>query len=344
MRLVRARSGVATWRIALLCASVAVLAAGCHIPGTGGGGSVAPGSGSITVALVPGIDNAPLEFGIQQGLFRQHGLNVTIQRETSVSQVIDALNSGQAQIAEGDYTDFFWAQYTGRANLRLIADGYDAAANSMAILTLPNSPITTPQDLVNRTVASPAQPYITYPQKGLGLPYNMPTLAAEQVLQSDGLSPSDVSWSPMPEQQMIAALGSGQVKAILASEPYIYEAEAELGAVEVVDASTGVTGSNLPVAGYFSLASYAKSQSSTLQAFQAALSQAQSSASMGGGVQDVLPQYADMTKQDASMVTLGTYPTALSAGQVGRVLSLMEDAGMISSPDFSVSNLVLPQP
>ena len=329
------RASAAASRIALVSVSAAVLVAGCHVPGTGGSGSATTGSGSITVAAVRGIDNAPLQLAVQQGLFRQHGLSVTIQPYTSVGQEIAALNSGHAQIAVGDYTDFFYAQYRGTAKLSLIADGYDAVANSIAILTLPTSGITSPQQLQGLTVASP--PLENIPSQH-GLPYNMPTLAAEQVLQSDGLSPTSVSWRPTAAGSMITALRSGRVKAILVTEPYIFQAEAGLGAVEVVDSSNGVTG-NLPLSGYFSLASYAKQQTANVQAFQAALSQAQSDASMGGGVQAVLPQYAGMSRQDAAMATVGTYPSTLSIGQVQRVLQLMVDSGMIANPSFTVSDM-----
>ena len=337
MWLVRAGASAAASRIALVSASAALLAAGCHVPGTGGSGSATAGSGSITVAVVPGIDNAPLQMGVQAGLFRQHGLDVTIQDYGSVGQEIQALNSGRAQIAAGDYTSFFWAQYTGRAKLSLIADGYDAGANSIAILALPNSGITSPQQLVGQTVASP--PAQGVPEQH-GLPFNMATLAAEQVLQFDGLSPTSVSWSPTPAGNMLRALrNGGRVKAILVTEPYIFEAEKQLGAVEVVDSTSGDT-RNLPLSGYFSSASYAQQQPANVRAFQAALSQAQSDASMSGQLQGMLPQYANMSKQDAAMATLGTYPSALSVGQVQRVLQAMVDSGMITNPSFSVSDLL----
>jgi NitT/TauT family transport system substrate-binding protein len=326
MRLVRAGARAATFRLALASAVAAVLATSCHVPGTGGSGTSTTGSGSMTVAVVPGIDNAPLDLAVSNGLFRQHGLSVTIRPYTSVSAVIGALKSGQATIAGGDYTDFFYAQSNSKISLSLIADGYDAVANSMAILTMPGRNITAAQDLQGQTVASPPAQGIAAPA---GLPFNMPTLAAEQVLQSDGLSPSSVTWKQTAPANMLGALASGRVKAILATEPYIFEAEQKLGATEVVDASSGVTG-NLPLSGYFSLASYVKQQPANVEAFQAALSQAQTDASMGGQVQALLPHYvAGISKEDAALVTLGTYPAALSVGQVQRVVSLMVDAGII---------------
>jgi NitT/TauT family transport system substrate-binding protein len=307
-----------------MAALLVVLASGCQVLGGASGG------GSVTVAVVPGIDNAPLSVAAQDGLFQQHGLHVTVKDYPSVSAEFQALSSGQAQIAVGDYTAFLDEQALGHTSLRLLADGYDAAAHSVAILTLPGSGITTPQQLQGQSggVATPPAQVLQY---SATVPYNVQTLAAEQVLQNDGVSPSSVSWRPMPPQEMIAALRSGQVKAILATEPYITDAEEQLGAVEVVDASTGVT-SGLPLSGYFSLASYAQANSSTVQAFQGELAQAQAECAQRGPVQAVLPQLTGMSAGASDLVTLGTYPTSLNVSQVQRVATLMYDSGITRSP------------
>jgi NitT/TauT family transport system substrate-binding protein len=335
MRLAWACVPISTLRIASMVLSVAVLASGCHVPGTGASGA-ASGSGPITVAVVPGIDSAPLRVAIQDGLFQQHGLNVTVKDYPSTAAEFQALISGQAQIAAGDYTAFLYAQATGRASLRLIADGYDATSNSMAILTLPGSGITTPQQLQgqSRGVATLPAQMIPY---SAAVPYNIQTLAAEEVLQNDGVSPSSVNWIEMQPQAMIGALSSGRVKAILVAEPYILRAEEQLGAIEVMDASSGVT-SGLPMSGYFSQVSYAHANPSAVQAFQAALKQAQSDCNQRGTVQSVLAQLSGVSTGETALVTLGTYPTSLNVGQVQRVAALMYDSGMIRSP-VSISAL-----
>ncbi|HEX6521668.1 MAG TPA: ABC transporter substrate-binding protein [Streptosporangiaceae bacterium] len=339
MRLAWAGVRVCDFRLAPVVLSVVLLASGCDVFGGGGSGAVS-GSGSITVAVVPGIDNAPLRVAGQDGLFQQHGLNVTIKDYQSVSDETQALTTGHAQIAIGDYTGFLYQQAVdgGSLRLRLIADGYDAASNSVAILTLPNSKITTPQQLENQPggVATPPAQIVVGPNSAV--PYNIQTLAAEEVLQNDGISPSSVNWDHMPAQDMITALRNGQVKAILATEPYILEAEEQLGAVEVVNASSGVT-SGLPMSGYFSLASYAHANPSVVQAFQQALDQAQADCAQRGPVQAVISDLTGMSARDAALVTVGTYPTSLNVGQVQRVAALMYDSGMISSP-VSMSALI----
>ncbi|HEY2518539.1 MAG TPA: ABC transporter substrate-binding protein [Streptosporangiaceae bacterium] len=326
MRLARAGVRNPTWRIVLAVLPVLALAAGCQGSGPGGSGA----GGPLTVAVVPGIDNAPLRVAVQEGLFRQRGLDVTIKDYPSLTAEVQALTSGQARIAAGDYTGFFYTQATGRASLRLVADGHDASSDSLAILTLPGSGITTPQQLAGQPGGVATLPAGVMPYSAT-IPYDIQTLAAEEVLQNDGVSPSSVTWTQVPAKDMIGALRSGRVKAILATEPYILQAEEQLGAVEVVNASSGVT-SGLPLSGYFSLSSYGRAHSAALQAFREALDQAQSDSAQRGLVQAVLPRLTGMSRTDAAQVTLGTYPASLNVGQVQRVATLMYDSAMIRNP------------
>ena len=171
MRLAQAGARLTALRVAPAFLLVALLVSGCNFLGIGSSGGVS-GSGPITVAVVPGIDNAPLQVAVTEGLFRQNGLNVVVKDYPSIGAEYRALTSGQAQVAAGDYTDFFYMQSSGGAKLRLIADGYDAVSNSMAILTLPNSGITTPQQLQGLpggVAAAPAQ----LVQAGKAVPFNI---------------------------------------------------------------------------------------------------------------------------------------------------------------------------
>ena len=70
-----------------------------------------------------------------------------------------------------------------------------------------------------------------------------------------------------------------------------------------------------------------------------ALSTAQADSAMRGPVQAVLPSFTGIQARQASLVTLGSYPTFLNVGQVQRVAGLMYDSGMISNP-LNVSSLV----
>ena len=77
--------------ITLVSAWLVLCAAGCHVPGTGtssgqSAGQAQGGGEQITVAVVPGFENAPLQVGVRDGLFARHGLNVTVQTYQTLQQ------------------------------------------------------------------------------------------------------------------------------------------------------------------------------------------------------------------------------------------------------------------
>ncbi len=318
--------------LALASVSLTLLVAGCHVPGTSSG-QVAV-SQQITVAVVPGFANAPLQVAVKNGLFTQHGVDVTVQTYQTLQQAYAALASGQANIISGDYAGLLYQQ-ARRAQLRLIADGYDATPGLMEVLTLPGSAITAPQDLEGKAVATPPQQLAPFSGN---TPYNIETLATESVLQSDGVNPTSVRWKAMPPGSMISALRHHTVSAIVATEPYVLQAETQLGAVELFDACSGVTAS-LPLSGYFTAAGYARRHAAALHGFQAALNEAKASTAQFGTVRSVLRTLPGMTPGEAALVTVGQYPTFLSVGQVQRVADLMYGTGMITTT-ISVKNLV----
>jgi NitT/TauT family transport system substrate-binding protein len=342
----RARAGrggmVRRSGMTLVSAWLVLSATGCHVPGTGtssgqAAGQAQGGGEQITVAVVPGFENAPLQAGVRSGLFAQHGLNVTVQTYQTLQQAYGALTSGQAEVISGDYSGLLYMQArVGQGKLRLIADGYDATPGLIQVLTLPGSAVRVPQDLQGKAVATPPRELAPF---SASAPYNIETLAAESSLQSAGVSPSSVVWDAMAPSSMISALRDHTVSAIVATEPYILKAETELGAIELLDACSGVT-AGLPLSGYFTTASFATAHTAALRGFRAALDDAKASAGQRGTVQSVLRTLPEMSSQEASLVRIGQYPTFLSVGQVQRVADLMYGTGMISTT-ISMKSLLL---
>jgi NitT/TauT family transport system substrate-binding protein len=320
-------------RLLLVPAAAALLASGCRAPGMAA--PAASVSRQLTVAVVPGFANAPLQVAIADGLFTRQGLDVSVQTYQSARQAYAAVASGQAQIVGGDYADLLYAQAQAHARLRLIADGYDAVPGLLEVLTLPGSPVTTPQALEGQAVATPAADLVPFSEDA---PYNMETLATEAVLQSDGVSPSSIRWESMPASSMIRALRDHRVSAIVATQPYILQAESQLGAVELLDACSGVTAS-LPLSGYFAEAALAHRDGPALSGFLAALGQATGAAAQPGTARSVLRTLPGMSSRQAALVTIGQYPGFLSVGQVQRVADLMYGTGMVTST-LSVRGLV----
>jgi NitT/TauT family transport system substrate-binding protein len=299
------------------------------------------GNNVVRVAQTPGVGDAPLFLAFQQGLFRKAGLEVRITNKASTRDELTALRAGTVDVAFGDYADMFYAQAQAQAqaqvqakahnaknslNLVIVAGGYNAVANTMEVLTLPNEKpqIVTPRDLVGKTIGTvPAQ---VMPNNVAGRAYSLDTVATQSVLNNDSVKPASITWKPMAAEGphgLIAALASHQVNAILATEPLIFEAESQLGAVPVLDSCTGST-ANLPLAGYFSTRTFANAQNAKLTAFRNVLLQAQALANnQSAPVRNSLEGSEGMSVQDASLLTIGQYPTTVSVNDLQRVISLM---------------------
>ena len=322
--------------------AAAALAAGCSVAGASPG-SPADGTTTITVAAAPGVDDAPLYLAVKDEIFQSAGLNVKITSYQSVSQELQALADGKVDVAAGDYVDFFYAEAHSKLNLRIVADGYHAAPGVMEVLTLPGSGITAPQQLEGKTVGTP-EPQVIPVQKDA--PYSLETVATQSALENDGVNlaqlPNDrqVKWRPMPSADLINALANDQVSAILVQEPYIYEAESRLGAVEVLDSCSGATAS-LPLSGYFATGSFAHKNPDAVEDFRSALQRAQAVAVQPGPVEAVLAHNSGMSMETASLVTIGAYPTSLDAASLQRVAGLMFNFSVLGQT-LNVADMVGP--
>jgi NitT/TauT family transport system substrate-binding protein len=317
-------------RIAAGCAAAALLLAGCSALGGSSASGAAPAGSSITVAAVPEVGDAPLYVAWQQGLFRQYGLTVHLRSYQNMGQVMAALRSGQANVAVGDYADFFYEQEAAASTpLVVLADGYDAVPNIMDVLVNPDSRITAPLGLKYKTIGT-AEPQVMLDSQP-GQPYSLETVAASSALDNDGIQPNLVTWDPMPANELVTALHTHRVDAILVSEPQIFQAESQLGARTILDACSGQT-VNLPLDGYFAPRSFAMNHRAALLAFRSAMVRAQANAVQPAPVQAVLRHYAGMTRETASLITVGQYPTALKVTSLQRVADLMSFYGALKHP------------
>lgn len=324
-------------RTALGCAVAAVmLLAGCQALGSSSTTAQAPAGSSITVASVPGVGDAPVYIARQEGLFQQAGLTVHIRSYSSVAAELAALRSGQASVAVGNYSDFFFAQERyAAAPMVVVADGYDAGPDVIDVLVSPDSTISGPQGLMGKTIGTASPQLMTYHLNGP--PYSLDTVAASSVLENDGVQPTQVTWLPMPANRLISALRSHSVDAILATEPQIFAAESQLGARSVLDACGGET-VGLPLDGYFAQASFARQHRAALLAFRSAMMRAQADANQPALRAAVLTRYAGMSHQAASLITVGVYPTSLSVTSLQRVADLMSFYGTLPRP-LSVASM-----
>ena len=278
----------------------------------------------VKVGVVPGVDNATLYLAKKRGFFSGAGIDVQIVDFRTVDAELRALSLGRVDVAAGDYGDLFAKQSNLAKNaFKILADGYDAAPGVVEIMTMPNSPVQDPSQL--SLIGAPNVDQVDAPRGG---PNSLVIASATSVLQSYGVNLSNLSWRSMSETQEISQLVSGNLKAVLLTQPYIFLAQ-QKGAVELVDACSGAT-AGIPLSGYFTSTGWARDKTKEVAAFRTGLDQADEQASMPGPVQSILPEYAKLTKDEAAQITTGVYPLSTVTANLQRSADLMNVVGMIS--------------
>jgi NitT/TauT family transport system substrate-binding protein len=300
-------------------------------------------SSTVTVAAVPGVNNANLFLAVHNGYFSRAGVTVKIVRYQSVAKEITALDQGQVDVISADYGDMLWQQAQGGAKnaiYRILADGYDAAPGVVEILTMPNSTVKTATELSGQIIPVPNVDTV---EAGQGVPNTLALASATSVLQSDGVNLAAVQWQPMSQSKEIDQLVHGTVHAALLTGTGVYLAE-QAGAVELIDACSGPT-SNIPLDGFFTTSSWlqeeTKNHSNASSAFQQGIYAADAAAAMTGPIQSVLPTWIKgLDDQEAELVTTGTYPLSTIVANLQRTAGLVAAEGM-TQIDIDVSTMIV---
>jgi NitT/TauT family transport system substrate-binding protein len=319
--------------LAALVGLSALLAVGCS---TGGSSSAAPGGLekiNLRVAAVPAVDSAGLYIAQQRGLFAAEGLHVTILKAISGKTTITSQLAGLFDVTSGNYVSYILAnadpQAAGlkkAADFRVLAPGSIMESNNQDIMVPPNSSIHTVSELKGKTVA-------------VNVTHNIGQLLVSSILSDNAVPADSVKFVPIQFPDMAKALQDHQVDAAWEPDPFITEAEENVGAIPLADSNQGTT-ENLPISGYMVTASWLKKYPNTAAAFRRALVKAQTiAANDPAAVQQGMEAFANVPKIAAAVEASPQYPTQMSAALLARLASLMLHFNMIGQT-YDVNQMV----
>lgn len=265
-----------TLRKALLTAAslsaIAVLAACSGSPGApqdDGGTGDSVELTRVTVATNPSSQTAPLYYGIQEGIFEDHGLEVEIVPQTDVAAIVSGVASGQYDFGFATVVHVINSNLNGIPT-RAVATvegqqkSEEEPEEGNALVVAPGSDITTPKDLEGKTLGV------------VGLA-SLNTYAAYNMIGEDGGDPSLVELVQLPFGQMTAALASGDIDAAVIQAPFISEATGVGGVI--IGKPNVQTFPNMAVGLYTTTQSFIDANEETVEAFSAAMIEAQEQAS-----------------------------------------------------------------
>jgi NitT/TauT family transport system substrate-binding protein len=218
------RSSVPRWTgIVAAAASLALLAA-CGPttpsaePGDGGG---EPEKSSLTIAFNPSTQFAPLFYGMQEGIFEEHGLELEVVPQTDIAAIVSGLASGTYDFGFATIVHVVTANSNGipiRAVSTIEGQIQEDDSGTITIASA-ESGITEFADLGGKRVAT------------VGLSSHN-TLTMWELADRAGVDTSTIELVQLPFGQMAAALESGDVDAAIMQWPFAADA-LEAGGVEL---------------------------------------------------------------------------------------------------------------
>ena len=336
-------------RYCLVAAIPVVALAACS---SGGSSSVATGPApevpSITIDVVPTADAAGIYIAQDNGYFAQQGLKVTIKPINGGEYGMGDLQSGQAQLIEGNYVSFILAQIAGKfaapnpanpaetepakpIDMRMIADASQMQAGNQALYVLPGSPYKTVQQLVKAHAAV-----------GVNTLHNIGSVLLGSLLASDGYRVSALKQVPEVLPMMPELLDKHVIPAAWLPEPFGTEAEQEYGAVQLADFDQGSM-QNFPIGTVVGSTQWVQSHPSTVAAFLRAYQQGQQVADTNrAAVEQALVAHTGVTKEVAATMSIDTYPLVMNVPVMQRVSDAMYEFGVIGKP-FKITSMIQPE-
>jgi len=286
--------------------------------------------GVIRVGILATVDNAPVKLAEKRGFFHKYGVDVEVTVFRSGPEALTEVAAGKLDICLINYVSFFQAVSKKTMDGRVIADAYQATPDSVVLMTRPNAGILTPADLPGKKISVHA-------------PGNINELLLRALLQNNGLDPGSPSYLPIAFPNIQAALNAGEIAAGVMVEPYITQAEQQIGAVPALKVAVDAT-ADMPMSGYVALTAFTRDHPEKVTAFQRGIRDANDLANNDrASLAEVLPDLAKVPADNVALLNLGKFPTSVEAARLQRVLDLMSTYGGLP-PGLNAKDLTIPIP
>jgi NitT/TauT family transport system substrate-binding protein len=193
-----------------ICCALALAIAGCGGDSKESGGSPDKPA-KITVQDTAGAPSAFAAYGVKQGIFKKHGLDMTVEPVQGGATVVPAVLGGKVDIGGSNLVSVLLARSKGLP-VKIIAPGTFSQrtpkGDFSAILVSKDSDIRSPKDLEGKTLA-------------VNTLKNVAEVTAKASLAKQGVDVSKIKLAEVDFPDMVPALEAGRVDAAFVIEPFV---------------------------------------------------------------------------------------------------------------------------
>jgi NitT/TauT family transport system substrate-binding protein len=273
----------------------------------------------ITVATYPVMSNAAVYMGVNEGIFEDNGLNVTLETITSGPDSVPLLLSGDLTFTSVDVPTVINAQKEGLGVVAVGAMmvGVDVDRGYVGVVASPDSGIQDWADLEGKKV-------------GVNALGSTPVALISASMEAVGADPSTVQWVQIAQPETIPALLAGQLDAANLAQPLLTAAE-EAG-FEQIGNPEQLTVPNVPTFVYVTTQQFADANPGVVKRFQEAL---QAANALANSDHDLAIETAktSTTVDPAVLDKVTGFPNwgenPITGADLDKFIKLMVDAGQL---------------
>jgi NitT/TauT family transport system substrate-binding protein len=291
-----------------------------------GGGGGAGEQARVRVQDTAGVPSAFLEYGVEEGFFRDRQLDVEVTPSQGGATVVPAVVSGDSDIAGSNLVSVLLAQGKD-IPVKIVAPGTfvrgDRNQDFSAILVAGDSDIRSPKDLEGKTLA-------------VNTLKNVAEVTAKASLAKQGVDVSQIELSEVDFPDMNAALTQGRVDAAFQIEPFVSLGVKEDGH-RIVDRPYVGTKPGLQIGCYFTSEQYLSENGDVVERFrQGVADTAEAIARDPTGFREFLPEASEIPPPAAQEAILPQWKADSDQASLELTAELMERYGVTEEkPDTS---------
>ena len=280
---------------------------------------------AVRIVIVPIVDVAPIVYAQNCGFYAKHGLEVTTEVAASGPAAAQLIAAGEAEMGISAWHPLAGIWLNGGPFV-VAVDGAVLAAEQGAVLVLGDSDMETLADLPGRTVGVPA----------LG---SVMDAALRAALQDAGVDAAGVEIVPVPITELIAAVASGSIDAMVALEPFTTIGRAQ-GLKSIADNLYGGRIGEGTSGGLAAMKPWADANEETIRRTRAAWTEVVNLIHADeAAFRSYLPTYTALTPELAAVIALTEYRTTTEIANIQPSVDLTAEVGLIPET-FDVSPFV----
>lgn len=312
-------------RSSLVAAAAASLLA---LTSCGGGDEEAPADSQqdaadgelteVSIGVIPIVDVAPIYLGVQEGIFEEHGLDVDLTLAQGGAAIIPAVMSGDFDFGFSNITSMVIARSQG-LELQVVAPGPQTTGevgdDFSSLLVPEDSDVESIADLEGQSVA-------------VNTLNNINDTVLKEGLRQAGGDRDAMDLVEVAFPDMGGQLESGNVDAIMAVEPFATMAK-DNGAREIFSPYAEPI-PDLTIAAYFASNERIEEDPDTVNAFIAAMKEAQQYAEdHPDDAKAILSEYSSIEPDVVDELTMPKFPQQVTRDSIQTIIDLSVDTGLI---------------